>query len=179
MYAAVWTRPDLFERCSRLGQFAHNPAPEHESCLRRVYSYLCGTIFLGICFRPTSVAGLEVHSLGFIGYSDSSYADNFSDCKSTYRYLFKVTNGPVSWKSRKQRVIATSSTESEYIAYSLATKEAMWLKRLLKELEYDTPDVHKVLIYGDNKPAISLTSIPLITSEPSILMYHTTLFGNK
>lgn len=160
MYAAVWTRPDISERCSRLGQFAHNPSAEHESCLRRVYNYLQGTIYLGLCYQPTSSTGLEVHSLGFLGYSDASYADNTHDCKSTSGYVFKLANGPISWKSRKQPLTATSSTESEYIAYSIATKEALWLRRLLIELKYDSPETHTVLIYGDNKPAISLTTNP-------------------
>lgn len=160
MYAAVWTRPDISERCSRLGQFAHNPSAEHESLLRRVYNYLHGTVHLGLCYKPTLLPGFEVHSLGFLGYSDASYADNVHECKSTSGYLFKLADGPISWKSIKQPLTATSSTESEYIAYSIATKKADWLRQLLTELHYDLPDAHTVLIYGDNKPAISLTLNP-------------------
>jgi hypothetical protein len=119
---------------------------------------LAGTPFLGICYGPGH-PHLEVHSLGFIGYSDSSYADN-TDCKSTSGYLFKLADGPVSWESKKQSITVTSSTESEYVAYSIATKEAIWLHRVLLDLKYDYPDVHRVLIYGDNKPLMSLTSNP-------------------
>jgi hypothetical protein len=96
---------------------------------------------------------LEVHSLGFVGYSDWSYADN-ADCRSTSGYVFKVANGPMSWKSKRQSITTTSSTEAEYVAYSLATKEAIWLRRVLMDLKYDHADVHRVLIYGDNKPSL-------------------------
>lgn len=70
---------------------------------------------------------IEVHSFGFYGYSDSSYAHNQADYKSTSGYVFKISDGPISWKSWKQLVTATSSMEAEYIALSLATKEGVWL----------------------------------------------------
>lgn len=50
MWLTVWTRPDLAEHTSRLGQFAHNPAPEHHSSVRTVFAYLVGTKELGLCF---------------------------------------------------------------------------------------------------------------------------------
>jgi hypothetical protein len=158
MYAAVWTRPDIAERCSRLGSFASNPLEIHESALQRLFRYLKGTMNVGICYSAVKPR-LEVHSLQFVGFSDSSYADR-SDMKSTSGYLFKLAGGPVSWKSRKQSVTATYSTEAEYIAYSIATKEAVWLRRVLLDLEYEFPDVQKVLLFGDNKPALSLTTNP-------------------
>jgi hypothetical protein len=58
-------------------------------------------------------------------------------------------------------VVATSSSESEYIAYSLVPKEAVWLRRLLLELDYNGEDVYKVTILGDNQPAIALTLNPI------------------
>lgn len=160
MYLVIWTRPDLAERCSRLSQFAHCPAPEHESALCRVFAYLLYTPTLGLRFQGSTSSSLELHSLGFHGYSDASYGDNLHDRKSTSRYLFKLGGGCVSWKSRKQPVIATSSTEAEYVAYSLAGKEALWLRRLLLELHCSTSDIHTVLLYGDNQPALALTLNP-------------------
>lgn len=131
MYLAVWTRPDIAERCSRLGQFAHNPASEHHSSLRNVMAYIKGTTNLALRYQRYPSRGLEIHSLDFLGYSDSSFADNISDRKSTSGYLFRLAGGAISWKSRKQPVLTTSSTEAEYVAYSIACKEAVWLRTLL------------------------------------------------
>jgi hypothetical protein len=116
---------------------------------------------------------LEVHSLRFAGYLDSSYADR-EDFKSTSGYIFKLAGAPVSWKSRKQPVTATSSTKAEYIAYSITTKEAVWLQKVLTDLHYHYPDVKKVLLYGDNKPALSLTSNPTHHSHTKHILvpYH-------
>lgn len=160
MYLSVWTRPDIAERCSRLAQFAHNPGAEHHSSVRHVLAYLKGTIDLGIMFSSSATPGIEIHSLNFQGYTDASFADNSIDRRSTSGYLFKLSNGAVSWKSRKQPVLATSSTEAEYVAYSIAAKEAVWLRNLLLQLGHSSPDIQKVIIYGDNKPALALTVNP-------------------
>jgi hypothetical protein len=113
---------------------------------------------VGIVYsNPTPFATLNL--LGFIGYADSSYADH-EDCKSTSGYLFKIAGGPVSWRSRKQSITSTSSTEAEYVGYSIAAKEAIWLRAILLDLKQKTPDVSTTLIYGDNKPALSLTTNP-------------------
>ncbi|CAM6088815.1 unnamed protein product [Calypogeia fissa] len=101
MYLAVWARPDIAERCYRLGQFAHNPALEHQSSIRNVFAYLSGTSDLGLCFTRDSPPGLKVHSLNFVGYSDASYAEDLHDRKSMSGYLFKLGGGVISWKSRK------------------------------------------------------------------------------
>ncbi|CAM6105943.1 unnamed protein product [Calypogeia fissa] len=158
--SAVWTRPDIAERCARLGQFAHNPAAEHHSSIRDVLAYVKGTPDLALRYQQEPSQGLEIHSLNFLGYSDASFADNSDDRKSTSGNLFKLAGGVISWKSRKQPIIATSSTEAEYVAYSIACKEAVWLRTLLQELHLETPDVQRVVIYGDNKPTLALTINP-------------------
>lgn len=87
------------------------------------------------------MAQIEVHSFQFCGYLDSSYVDNPTNCKSTSGYVFKICNGPISWKSRKQVVTTTSSTKAKYIALSLATKEGVSLWWLNLELGYDVADI--------------------------------------
>lgn len=123
-------------------------------------AYVNHTLNLGLRYQKTPSLGLEVHSLNFQGFSNASYANNSMDRKSTSGYLFKFAGGAVCWKSRKQPVIATRSTEAEYIGYSIACKEAVWLKRLLQELQVHTSDVQTVVIYGDNKPTLALTLNP-------------------
>ncbi|CAM6098115.1 unnamed protein product [Calypogeia fissa] len=161
MYLTVWTRPDIAERCAHLGQFAHNPAQEHHSSIRNVFAYVKGTPDLALRYQQEPNLGLEVHSLNFIGYSHASYADNVEDRKSTSGYLFKFGGGAISWKSHKQPIIATSLTEAESVTYSIACKEAIWLRALLQELHVQTPNIQMVtILYGDNKPALALTVNP-------------------
>jgi hypothetical protein len=89
-----------------------------------------------------------------IGYSDASWADA-GDRKSTSGYLWIYTDAPIMWKTTKQKIIALSSCESEYISAASAAKEGMWLKRLV--LEIINPD-HTPIMYMDNQSAIAIAS---------------------
>lgn len=120
-------------------------------------AYLQGTTDLAIRYQSQPTAGLELLSLGFEGFLDASFADDLTDRKSASDYLFKFARGVISWKSRKQPILTTSSTESEYVAYSLACKETIWLRGLFLEVYPDSANVQTVLLYGDNQPAIALT----------------------
>lgn len=75
LYVVVWTCPNILEQCSELGQYAYNPRAEHLSALHNLYAYLNGTLSLGICYNNKSSQGLEIHSFGLTGFSESSYAN--------------------------------------------------------------------------------------------------------
>jgi len=92
------------------------------------------------------------------GFSDSDWAGDHSDCKSTTRYAFYVFGALVSWNSHKQPTIALSSTEAEYMALTEAAKEAIWLCSFLAELGY--VDDKLCFIYGDNQGSIELSRNP-------------------
>jgi hypothetical protein len=68
------------------------------------------------------------------GYVDTDWASNINDRKSTSSFVFMLADGAISWSSKKQGVVALSSTESEYIAGAHAAKEATWLRQLLSNL---------------------------------------------
>ena len=68
------------------------------------------------------------------GYSDSDWASDHSTRKSTSGFIFMLNGGPISWRSKKQATVALSSTEAEYVALTLAAKEATWLRLLLTEI---------------------------------------------
>src|SRR6266446_1820851 len=71
----------------------------------------------------------------FIGYTDATYA-NTDDLKSTSGYVFIIQGGAITWWSKKQSVIAMSSTEAEYVALSEAMHKASWLRQLFSELGF-------------------------------------------
>lgn len=93
--------------------------------------------------------------MSLIRYSDSSWAST-QDRKSVSGYVFMINNAPVSWRSKKQTIVALSSTEAEYVALSEAAKESVWIKKLFVELKILHQE-NAVLIYEDNQSCIKLT----------------------
>ena len=92
------------------------------------------------------------------GYSDAYWAGNMDTRRSTTGYCFILGNCVVSWASRKQRSVALSSTESEYMALSKASTDAIWLRRLLISLQ--CPQPNPTTIFSDNQSEIQLTINP-------------------
>jgi hypothetical protein len=98
--------------------------------------------------------------LELIGYSDSDMAGDKVDRKSTSGMIYFLSNGVVCWQSAKQKVVALSSCEAEYIAASMTATQGVWLSRLMEGLlgkENDTP-----LLFVDNKATISLIKNPVL-----------------
>jgi hypothetical protein len=89
---------------------------------------------------------------------DASWADNSDDRRSTCGFVFKFGGRPVFWKSGRQSVIATSTTEAEYVAMSLAAREAAALRRLVSKVLQKQHPV--IILYEDNQPAIYLLNKP-------------------
>jgi hypothetical protein len=95
-----------------------------------------------------------------VGYSDSDLACDINDRKSTSGLIFFLAGGPIAWQSSKQKVVALSSCEVEYIAAAAAAAcEAVWLARLLAELTGGVVHAPKLMV--DNKSAIALTKNPV------------------
>eukprot|EP00253_Pinus_taeda_P006029 PITA_06029 len=92
-------------------------------------------------------------------YSDSDWAGNPDDRKSTTGYVFNIGSGPISWSSKKQPTISLSSTEVEYKALCSATYEAIWLRRIL-EYVGETKQAPTV-IRCDNQSTIKLVNNPI------------------
>src|SRR3954468_17867296 len=81
------------------------------------------------------------------GYTDADWAGDLDERKSTSAYVFLLNGGAISWRSKKQGMIALSTMEAEYIAAAAAVQEAVWLRCLLMSLEVipDADDPVKLL----------------------------------
>eukprot|EP00253_Pinus_taeda_P016694 PITA_16694 len=88
--------------------------------------YLRGTSDYGLCYqgRPGLDRVLDIH-----GFVDVDWARDLDQRRSTSGYVFNLFGGAVSWMSKKQSVVALSTTEAEYMAATHASKEAVWLQR--------------------------------------------------
>jgi len=95
-----------------------------------------------------------------IGFSDADHAGDCDDRKSTSGVFFFLGQNPVSWQSQKQRVVALSSCEAEYIAGATAACQGVWLSRLLADLV--NAKVVAPLLYIDNKSALALARNPVL-----------------
>ena len=108
-YAAISTRPDISVAMGMLSQFMQSPSQTHWTAVKRVLRYIKGTLDYGLKFS---------YSDNFVlyGYSDSDWAGCVMSRKSTSGHVFRIGECTVSWRSKKQPVVALSSTEAEYVA---------------------------------------------------------------
>jgi hypothetical protein len=90
------------------------------------------------------------------GYSDSNWAGDLDDRRSTTGVLIKVGNSIIAWRAKKQATVALSSTEAEYMAATETLKEMIWIKSMLTELTLQNIDKNNITgeIFCDNKSTI-------------------------
>lgn len=147
MYAAMGTRPDIAFAVSLLSRFATSPGPAHWEAVKRVFRYLKGTRELRLTYGPEGDFDLK-------GYGDAD-GNSQLDRHAISGNVFILFGGAISWFSKRQEIIALSTTESEYVAATHTAKEALWLRKLFSELfkPIDGPTT----LYSDNQSAIALT----------------------
>lgn len=152
MYLAVVTRPDLAYTVTTLSKFLNSPTNEHWNAGKRVLRYLAGTTDVGITYGHN-------RSTELIAYSDVDWANCVNTRRSTSGVVLLLNGGPVTWFSCKQGIIATSTTDAEYVAAQDAGKEIVWIRRLLKEIGCNQN--RPITLYCDNAAAEKLISHPM------------------
>ena len=167
-WLAVVSRPDLAFAASYLGQYSANPGKPHWKALLRVLRYLQGTRELTLTLGRVSDADPDI----LTGYTDANWARDIDDYHSTSGYIFKLGDAVISWNSKKQATVATSSTEAEYIAVSHGAKQAVWLRQLLVHADIAGKPPPPTTFYVDNTGAISLTKEPRFHSRTRHIPIH-------
>ena len=154
IYVMMGTRPDLCYAVTLLSQHMAKPTLAHLNLCKQVYRYLKGTISYNMTYCKTK------DDLNLTGFSDSDWGAS-PDGKSTSGYCFSLDNrGPlIAWRSCKQRVVALSSCEAEYIALTDAMKEGNFLRQLLADMTGS--ELKVVKLYADNQGAIALSKNPV------------------
>ena len=155
-YVMSSTRPDLCASVGALARFSDNPTKEHWTAVKRILRYLRKTVDYGIQFGGKKETEKKVELKAFC---DASWAGDIESRKSTSGFLIQLCDGPISWKNKRQDVVALSSTEAEYIAISFATQEIMWLRSFLNELGF--PQKGPTVICEDNLNAIAIAKNPI------------------
>ena len=112
-YLSVSTRPDITYAVGNLAKFSSKPTKVHWMALKYVLHYLKGTMDHGILYK-------KGESTEFVGFSDTDWAGDINDRKSTSGYLFQMSGGAITWRSKKQECVALSTAEAEYVALASA-----------------------------------------------------------
>jgi hypothetical protein len=146
------TRPDIAFSVSVVSQFMHAPYEEHLEAMHRILRYLKATPGKGLFFKKTNDKNVAI-------FTDADWAGSIIDRKSTSGYCTYVWGNLVTWRSKKQGVVARSSAEAKFRAMAQGIYEGMWILRVLKELKIEVELPLK--LYCDNKAAISIAHNPV------------------
>lgn len=149
MYLMVCTRPDLAHALSVLSRFVGpgRHGSSHWKAALRVLGYVKRTSHLGLVLGGASAQ--------LTGYSDSSWADDQLDRRSSQGHCFTLGQGVISWRASRSPAVALSSCEAELYAACAASQESVWLGELLQTL--GCVQEHPPILWCDNTSTISLT----------------------
>ena len=153
IYVMTGTRPDISYVVSKLAQFMHNPTEYHLSVAKNVLKYLKGTIHYSLKYSKLNFP------IKLIGYCDSDWGSS-EDRKSISAYCFMINSeGPlISWKTKKQQIVALSSCEAEYMSMTNAIQQGKFLRQLFIDLiGIELP----INLGVDNQGAINLGKNPV------------------
>ncbi|XP_025669991.1 uncharacterized mitochondrial protein AtMg00810-like [Arachis hypogaea] len=127
------TRPEICYSVNKLSQFVQAPLESHWKLVKRVLRYFSGTSSYSLHLKWET-------SLGITAYSDSDWTGDPNDRKSTSSYCIFLGTNLISWTSKKQTVVARSSTEAEYRSMAEAVAELIWIKTMMREMLHPLPE---------------------------------------
>ena len=153
-------RPDVVHAVGVLSRFSHRFGNRHFNAVVGVFRYLKTTPDVLLLFDKNSKFNINgiVNFGNVFCYSDSNYAGDFTDGKSTTGFILFYVGCLIAWGTEKQEVVALSSTEAEYIALCTCCKEYMYIRQLLQSLNIKQGICS---IRGDNTSSIFMAENPV------------------
>ena len=155
LWYLVHTWPDIAFAVGYVSRYMERPREDHMAAVKHILRYIAGTVEFGLVFPRHG--NKELH---LVGFSDSDLGVDVDDRKSTTGIIFFLDDMPVEWQSQKQKVVALSSCEVEYIAGAGAACQTVWLTRLLKDVTGEAPQAPRLKM--DNMSAIALSKNPVL-----------------
>mmetsp|Transcript_35255 Transcript_35255/g.89043 ORF Transcript_35255/g.89043 Transcript_35255/m.89043 type:complete len:353 (+) Transcript_35255:2642-3700(+) len=150
LYLSGMTRPDIAFAVNQAARFMSNPGEAHVQHVKRILRYLACTKHLKLQYRRN-----VTHPNKLIGFVDADHAGNPEDRISISGYIFFCNGGAVSWSSKRQPIVALSSSEAEFYAASLAGCEVEYLRRLMDGI--GCPQTLPTPVYEDNQGTIYMS----------------------
>jgi len=160
LYAAICTRVDISYAVSKASRALAAPTVKDWQLVQRIVGYLIAEPNLALSYRS------DRHN-GLITYCDADHAGCGETARSTTGFLILFGGAPIHWRSTRQELATTSSTEAEIISLCSAVKDSVWLYHFALELGivYTQP----IQIYCDNESAIKLASNEKIAQRTKYL----------
>jgi hypothetical protein len=123
---------------------------------KRVFQYLKATANFRLHFNGNG-NGSGNGNYSVVRFTDTDWASDCTDRKFHAGHVSFTCHdgGIISWQSRKQDLIALSTLEAEYIAFSEASRAARWLLQLQRDIHSSPSDASPLLNYCDNQRALT------------------------
>ncbi|KAA1072112.1 hypothetical protein PGT21_050322 [Puccinia graminis f. sp. tritici] len=173
-FAAICTRPDIQYAVNYLARFSACYDRTHWTAVKHLLRYVKGTIDRGIIFAKND----ESPKSKLTAYTDADYDSCTLTRRSTTGHGIMWRGCLISWKSKRQRTVALSTTEAEYMAISDAAKHLLWMRRmisLISQTPMETADVITDMeLFNDNNGAVFLSQESAINqrSKHIDIRYH-------
>ena len=146
LYINLQTRPDICYSINVLSRHAKTPTTTHLRLLKHVARYLKGTSGLGLRFNRSKKMNLYL-------FVDSSWA-NGPARKSMFGFFVMLNGVPVSFRTKRQSIVALSTTEAEYIGMCEGVKELLFVRNMMNFLGFKISE--PLMVYNDNQGAINI-----------------------
>jgi transposase InsO family protein len=164
LFASTSARPDLSFAVNLVARFVENPCEKHRAAVQKIMRYIKSTSNHGLVYQST---GKEPR---LVVHSDSDFAGDKQDSKSTTGYVITLNGCVVAWRSTKQKAVSTSTLEAEYIAACLSVKEVIWLHHLMTEI-LGALDLSVPLLLLDNAGAESICKREDVSNKTKHIRY--------
>lgn len=149
MYAVTTTRLDIAYAVGKLSRKVAEPTVADWVSVKRVLRYLNGCRELGLTYSKEANKGL-------IAYCDADFAGDTDTHRSTTGAVVLFGGAPIHWKSQRQSLVTTGSTEAEYVGICSTTKDLIWIRNLAMEL--GILEQAPTMLYSDNTSAIRIAT---------------------
>lgn len=149
LYAAISTRIDIAFATNKVGRSVADPKDSDWRAVKRIFRYLAGQPSLGLYYSNES-------NRGMVAFCDADFAGCETTSRSTTGLIILYGGAPIFWRSARQSLVTTSSSEAEFVSLCSTSKDIVWFRRFAMELNIirDEPTV----LYCDNESAIRLAN---------------------
>ncbi|GJT31566.1 hypothetical protein Tco_0921985 [Tanacetum coccineum] len=154
------SRPDIMFAVSACSRHQVTPLTSHLNAVKKIFKYLKGQPKLGLWYPKDSPFQLEA-------YSDSDYAGSHGDRKSTTGGCQFLGRRLISWQCKKQTIVATSSTEAEYVAAASCCAQVLWIQNQLLDYGFNFMNTK---IFIDNQSTICIVKNPGIRDKARVII---------
>ncbi|XP_074377069.1 secreted RxLR effector protein 161-like [Apium graveolens] len=144
----VHTWPDISYAVGMVSRYMERPTILHQNVVKRILRYIKGTLDYGLIYSKQG--GNNILTV----YLDSDLTGNIDDRRSTGGIVFYLNENMITWMSQKQKCVALSSCEAEFMVATAAACQGMWLRNVLSQVMNEC--IGPIVLYIDNKSAIDL-----------------------